>query len=261
MDESTFETFEEELGQPLPEVSPPKPLRAARTGGRAEMYAQRRTREEAPILQQQIPKMTPREHLSSSATSLRKARSIQNLAQIETPFEGVTLNRCLIIAITILVLTSGLQRINEVLRGRKDVNEEFTAVTERHAFIRRSKLPAHETETSLWDTLFWWLDDDDDDEGSNKRKSKRATQERVSRGFRHRTFPHPKLLKQRETTFSERRRRRGTDEIKERTKNKKEKEIKFKKKTEEEEEEEEKKIKKSKKTAMKDRKQKSTKKL
>lgn len=35
MDESTFETFEEELGQPLPEVSPPKPLRAARTGGRA----------------------------------------------------------------------------------------------------------------------------------------------------------------------------------------------------------------------------------
>lgn len=257
MDESTFETFEEELGQPLQEVSPPKPLRAARTGGRAEMYAQRRTREEAPALQQQIPKMTPREHLTSSATSLRKARSIQNLAQIETPWEGVTLNRCLIIAITILVLTSGLQRINEVLRGRKDVNEESTAVSERHAFIRGSKLPAQENETSLWDTLFWWLDDDED---SNKRKSKRATQERVSRGFRHRTFTHPKLLKQRETTFSERRRRRDTDEIKERTKNKKEEEIKVKKKTEEEEEEEEK-IKKSKKTAMKDRKQKSMKKL
>lgn len=44
--------------------------------------------------------------------SLRKSLSVQNVAQIEAPWEGVTLNRCLFIAITILVLSSGCQRLH-----------------------------------------------------------------------------------------------------------------------------------------------------
>lgn len=218
------------------------------------MYTQKRTREEAPAVQQ-VPKMTTREHPVSSATSLRKALSIQNLAQIETPWEGVTLNRCLIIAISILVLTSGLQRINEALRGHKD--EEITAVSERHAVIRRAKLPTHEPETSLWDTFFWWVDDDD--EGSSKRKSKRASQKRTSRGFRHRTVPNLRLLKKRETKFTERRGRRDAGEMKERTKRTKEKEIEVRKKKieKEEEEEEEEMMEISKKKPVKDSKQKT----
>lgn len=36
MDESTFETFEEELGTPLQEVPPPKPIRQARRSGTRE---------------------------------------------------------------------------------------------------------------------------------------------------------------------------------------------------------------------------------
>ncbi|XP_016320258.1 uncharacterized protein LOC107671801 isoform X2 [Sinocyclocheilus anshuiensis] len=233
MDESTFETFEEELGKPLQEVPPQKPIRQARTGGRAEMYAQRRVREEAPIVQQ-VPKMIPREHPVSSATSLRKALSIQNLTQIETPWEGVTLNRCLIAAITILLLSSGLQRIHEAVRGRKEVSEELIALNDRHALIKRGKITPHELDTSLWDTLFWWIDDDDD-EG----KSKRASRRRVSRGLRHRALPDLRLLKKRETKFTERRRRgrREVDETKERLT--KEKEMKVKKKVKEVKEEEE----------------------
>lgn len=46
------------------------------------------------------------------SASLRKALSIQNLSQIDRPWENVTLNRCLLVAITILVLTSGFQRLN-----------------------------------------------------------------------------------------------------------------------------------------------------
>lgn len=46
------------------------------------------------------------------SASLRKALSIQNLSQIDRPWENVTLNRCLFVAITILVLTSGFQRLN-----------------------------------------------------------------------------------------------------------------------------------------------------
>lgn len=46
------------------------------------------------------------------SASLRKALSIQNLSQIEKPWENVTLNRCLFVAISILVLTSGFQRLH-----------------------------------------------------------------------------------------------------------------------------------------------------
>lgn len=232
MEESTFETFEEELGKPVQDVPPPKPIRQARTGSRAEMYAQRRLREEAPIVQQ-VPKMIPREHPVSGAASLRKALSIQNLTQIETPWEGVTLNRCLIVAIAILLLTSGLQKIHESVRGRKD--EELTALNERHNLIKRGKITPHEPDTSLWDMLFWWLDDDDEGSG----KSKRATGERVSRSLRHRALPDLRLLKTRGTHFPERRARgrRGEEELTDRLTRRREKEMKVKKKGEEEKEE------------------------
>ncbi|KTG26666.1 hypothetical protein cypCar_00043821 [Cyprinus carpio] len=189
MDESTFETFEEELGKPLEDVPPQKPVRQARTGGRAEMSAQRRVREEAPNVQQ-APKMIPREHPVSGA---------------------------------------------KVVRGRKDVSEELTALHDRHALIKRGKITQHEPYTSLWDTLFWWIDDDDDDDEG---KSKRVSRGRVSRGLRHRALPDLRLLKKRETKFTERRRRRRgrreEDETKERLT--KEKEMKVKKVEEEEEE-------------------------
>ena len=45
-------------------------------------------------------------------SGLRRALSMQSLSQVEVPFQGVTLNRCLFIAITILVITSGFQRLN-----------------------------------------------------------------------------------------------------------------------------------------------------
>ncbi len=47
-----------------------------------------------------------------ASAALHKALSIQDLSQIERPWENVTLNRCLFVAITILVLTSGFQRLH-----------------------------------------------------------------------------------------------------------------------------------------------------
>ncbi|KAK2900372.1 hypothetical protein Q8A67_008487 [Cirrhinus molitorella] len=179
-------------------------------------------------------------------SSLRKALSIQNLTQIETPWEGVTLNRCLIAAITILLLSSGLQRIHEAVRGRKDASENLIALNDRHTLIKRGRITPHEPDTSLWDTLFWWIDDDDD-EG----RSKRATHGRVSRSLRHRALPDLRLLKKRGTNFTERRRRgkQEVDETKERlTKEKEVKDKKTVKKVKEEEEDIEK-MKKEKKPA------------
>lgn len=47
-----------------------------------------------------------------AAASLHRTLSIQNLSQMEKPWENVTLNRCLFVAITILVLASGFQRLH-----------------------------------------------------------------------------------------------------------------------------------------------------
>lgn len=60
-------------------------------------------------------KLTLKQHrtvLLSPLVPVQKTLSMQNLTQIETPWENVTLNRCLIVAISILVLTSGFQRLH-----------------------------------------------------------------------------------------------------------------------------------------------------
>ncbi|XP_036412210.1 ATP-binding cassette sub-family F member 1 isoform X2 [Colossoma macropomum] len=264
MDESTFETFEEELGTPLQDVHPQKPLRQAR---RTEMYTQRRVREEPPIIQQ-MPKAVPREPPVSRTTPLRKTLSLQNLAQIEVPWEGVTLNRCLFIAITILVLTSGCQKLNEVVRGSKDgtdVDGIGTALNMRHTLVKKGRLPIPQPETSLWDTFFWWVSDDNDEEEEGRRgRSRKATQERASRGLRHKAMPNRNLLKGRQDTFKARRgkARQNEEETKERVKAQtvKEKRLKAKKLKKEEQGEEKKEEEKKQKKKTKESKKKDTKK-
>ncbi|XP_016086459.1 uncharacterized protein [Sinocyclocheilus grahami] len=98
------------------------------------------------------------------------------------------------------------------------------------AVVSNSQQPLHEPDTSLWDSLFWWIDDDDDDDEG---KSKRASHRSFSRGLRHRALPDLRLLKKRETKFTERR-RRGRREVDET----KQKEMKVKKKVKEVKEEE-----------------------
>ncbi|XP_062844065.1 uncharacterized protein LOC134302786 [Trichomycterus rosablanca] len=273
MDESTFETFDEELGTPLKDVSPPKPLRQTR---RPEMYSQRRVREEPPVVQQ-VPKSVPIETPISRGMSLRKALSMQNVTQIEPPWEGVTLNRCLFIAITILVLASGCQRLHEFLRGRKVGTDVDAALNMKHSALKKSHLLAPEMETSLWDTFFSWLsddydddedDEDDEEEGSRRDISRKATRGRATRGLRHKTIPDRKLLKNREGRQKGRRGKTRPDKDETKTKVKAQRETVKKPKEkkmerEREQETERKKIKESVKKAglkigKKDIKQKST---
>lgn len=65
---------------------------------------------------------------SLPAASLHRTLSIQNLSQMEKPWENVTLNRCLFVAITILVLTSGFQR----LHGNKNCPTVFQFILGQH---------------------------------------------------------------------------------------------------------------------------------
>ncbi|KAI5092753.1 hypothetical protein C0J45_17144 [Silurus meridionalis] len=186
-----------------------------------EMYPQRRVREEPQVFQQ-IPKSHPREATVSRggkafnsiiadmegtlAVSLRKSASIQNMAQTEVPWEGVTLNRCLFIAITILVLSSGFQRLHDFVRGRKDgtdLEPIGSLLNVRHTALRKHRLPVPEPETSLWDTFFWWVSDDEEE--GRRGKSRKVTREKAIRGLRHKAIPDRKLLKDREGRFKARR--------------------------------------------------------
>ncbi|XP_050926037.1 junctional sarcoplasmic reticulum protein 1 isoform X2 [Lates calcarifer] len=229
--EESYETFEEELGPPRADPPPQKPVRQIH---RPEMYATRKIREEMASEQPRAePKAVPREPSFPRTTSVHKTMSIQNLTQIETPWENVTLNRCLFVAITILVLTSGFQRLHETLRGQGTVEEEEEVglMVRRSGTLRHRRLPP-EPETSLWEVMFWWLpdlDDDedeeeDDDDGEVKRgRSKREAMARTSRGLRHKPLPDKKLMKQRDRKLKDRRAKKNTDEE---TKDKKERDKK-----------------------------------
>lgn len=213
--EESYETFEEELWPPRAEPPPEKPVRQIR---RSEMHASRTVMEEG-IPVQQPPrsehKILPREPSFAKTSSLRKSFSIQNLTQIETPWENVTLNRCLFVAITILVLTSGCQRLHEAFCG-EGKEEEEAALTRRSGTLRhRGQLP--EPETSLWEVMFSWLpnlddEDDDDDEKIKKGKSKREVTPRELRGLRNRRLPDKKLLKQKDEKLKDKRARKARDE-------------------------------------------------
>ncbi|XP_023190994.1 uncharacterized protein LOC111608845 [Xiphophorus maculatus] len=217
--EESYETFEEELWPPRADAPPQRPVRQIRRAS-GEMYTARKIREEVPPVSLQPisePKILPREPSFTKATSLHKTLSIQNLTQLETPWENVTLNRCLFVAIAILVLTSGFQKLHETLRGKGTIEEEEEAgLTMRRSELLRHRGRLPEPETSLWEVMFWWLpdlDDEDEDEDVDeeikRRKSKREVTRRTSRGLRNRPLPEKKLLKQRDGKLKDRRARKA----------------------------------------------------
>ncbi|KAG7523894.1 hypothetical protein JOB18_004310 [Solea senegalensis] len=250
--EESYETFEEEL---RPQRADPPPLKPVRQICRPEMYTTRKTREVGGekknpcdhILTAHIPKyvfcskqnvvlkqeMAPvpqhtraeartlREPSFPRTTSLHKTMSTQNLTQIETPWENVTLNRCLFVAITILVLTSGFQKLQETMRGQRPVEEELGLTVRRTGILRHRGQPS-EPQTSLWEVMFWWLpdlddeddeEDEEDDDGKAKtRRSKKGAVGRTSRGRRNKPLPDRNLMKRRDGKLKDRRAKKAMDE-------------------------------------------------
>ncbi|XP_077369545.1 uncharacterized protein LOC144013971 [Festucalex cinctus] len=198
--EESYETFEEELGPPRDDPPPQKPLRQIR---RPEMYASKKLKEEMSAVPQP-PKVEPK-ILPTEPTVPKKSASMQNLSQIERPWENVTLNRCLFVAISILVLTSGFHRLHETLRGRgtAEGEEQEVELTVRQPNTLRHRGKPPQPETTLWEVLFWWLpdlDDDDEDDDDDKR-TRRGTKAQSSRGLRNKPMPDKKLMKQRKGTL------------------------------------------------------------
>ncbi|KAJ8011638.1 hypothetical protein DPEC_G00060340 [Dallia pectoralis] len=223
--EKSFDTFEEELG------TPGRPRqRPVRQVHRPDMCAQetRRTIPESTMPSQQEPPVmpVPQKMPSEFIRPANSTQPLQNLSQVETPWQGVTLNRCLLIAMTLLVISSGFQKLHETLKGRHAVEEEecYDALTVRRFTLRQTVQP-QEPENSLYEVLFWWIpdldddddeddddedDDDEDDEdvdGGDKKIQKIQFQKRVREGslkaLRHRATPEG-LLKGRKAEKNQR---------------------------------------------------------
>ncbi|KAG7488010.1 hypothetical protein MATL_G00029860 [Megalops atlanticus] len=167
MEENTFEIFEGELGVQLKEEPPPKPVRQLR---RADAQSSKR-KKEAPPSPRGVPRETPRPLPSPPVLSTPE------LTDEENPWEGVTLNRCLLVAVIIIVISSGVNSVNETLGafwGSEEGEEPMEDLALTSTGLQQDNSP-EQTESSLWDSLFWWSwgskddssDDDDDDDGQS----------------------------------------------------------------------------------------------
>ncbi|CAB1456725.1 unnamed protein product [Pleuronectes platessa] len=230
--EESYETLEEELGTSRADPPRHKPVRQIH---RPEMYAARKIREEmAPASQQPRaePKTLLREPSFPRTPSLPKTLSAQIPAQIETPWENVTLNRCLFVVITILVLTSGFQRLHGEFA--KSGGRSFGLKVRRSETLRHRGQPS-EPQTSLWELMLLWLPDLDDEEDEEEEdddvevirgRAKRGAMARAPRGFRNRPLPERKLTKQRDGKLKDRRVRKARgEETKDKKKRDKEEEL------------------------------------
>ncbi|CAL8281541.1 unnamed protein product [Lota lota] len=217
--EDRYGTSGHETGPSGPEAPPLKPVRQIR---RPEIYPSRRMQEQstASLLHHQpppVPRTQPREPSTPPSTRLHKSTSLQNLSQTETPWGSVTLNRCLFVAIAILLVTSGFRKLHEALGGRRAAHEEEFGLTGRLGALKHRAIPS-QPQTSLWEVVFWWVPDlTDEDEESvkvNRGRSKRRAADTISRSLRNRPLLE-NLMKPRENKLKDRRRKRTRDDSEE----------------------------------------------
>lgn len=157
------------------------------------------------------PKIVAGESVLNRSSSTSNPVCTQTTVQPEVPWESVTLNRCLFIVITILVLTSGIQKLYEALHTNKvsPEDDKYGLIMRRHGVLRhRREMP----ETTFWELMLSWLPDlDDDDEEDDdeededkevkvkKRKPKRRRIVKTLSGLRNKPLLE-NLLKQRDET-------------------------------------------------------------
>ncbi|KAJ8371561.1 hypothetical protein AAFF_G00307090 [Aldrovandia affinis] len=155
-----------------------RPTKSVRQIRRPDSHASRKAEEvrckQEPPSPQHVGAPKPVQRETGRAMSVRRALSIQNLSQMESPWDGVTLNRCLFVAITILLISSGFQRLHEALKalraGEEDGPGAGDGLALRRVGLKQDRAPP-QPERSLWGSLFWWVledDDDDDEEGDEE---------------------------------------------------------------------------------------------
>ncbi|KAL7866660.1 hypothetical protein AOLI_G00144740 [Acnodon oligacanthus] len=124
----------------------------------------------------------------------RRILPVKSLSEVENPWKGVTLNRCILVAMVVLVVSSGVELVQETL-------EPLFEVAEEEAGSEVQDGDADESEASWWDTFaFWnWRAEDKIDEFRKKREARqRQPGEKAGPRIRNREMSTKGLLKERD---------------------------------------------------------------
>ncbi|KTF93188.1 hypothetical protein cypCar_00007381 [Cyprinus carpio] len=95
----------------------------------------------------------------------RRIFPVESLTKVENPWKGITLNRCILVAMVVVVVSSTVEIVQETI-------EPYFEATEEEA---GSELQAAEAESdSWWDTFaFWnWGSEDKLEEFKKKRAAR-----------------------------------------------------------------------------------------
>ncbi|XP_054585968.1 uncharacterized protein [Nothobranchius furzeri] len=81
--------------------------------------------------------------------SYERILSIENLSEVSNPWKGITMNRCLVVALAVLLVSSGVNEVHEAL----DYLVEESGIVPLYNSLQSGSLPR----ISLWDSLVsWW---------------------------------------------------------------------------------------------------------
>ncbi|KAJ8419058.1 hypothetical protein AAFF_G00005570 [Aldrovandia affinis] len=175
MDNMTIKVLQGGGGVQLKEEPPPKPVKLRR----ADVLSSKKKKvSEGPP--------SPRQGSKKSSKEASRPAGSNN----ENPWEWITLNRCLFMAVIIIVVSTGVNNVNEALEAFWEVEDGEELPEElalRQNGVEQGSTP-EQTESFMWDNLFWWSagpqqDDDENDDGAPGGKSrKRQARRRVARG-------------------------------------------------------------------------------
>ncbi|KAL1022994.1 hypothetical protein UPYG_G00035160 [Umbra pygmaea] len=101
----------------------------------------------------------------SCSMSYERILSIQSLNDVENPWKGITLNRCIVLAIIIMLVSSGVNEVHDAL-GFLEEND-LTQMLFGGSGLRPDGTP--QPSASLWDSLFGSGSDDGKKEKPKRR--------------------------------------------------------------------------------------------
>lgn len=109
----------------------------------------------------------------------RRLLPVKSLSEVENPWTGVTLNRCILVAMVVIVVSSGVELVQDTLEPLFEEEEAGSEVQDGGA-----------DEPSWWDTIAFW-NWGAEDELEKLRKNRAAR-------IRNRETPTKGLLKERD---------------------------------------------------------------
>ncbi|KAG7514008.1 hypothetical protein JOB18_022638 [Solea senegalensis] len=80
--------------------------------------------------------------------SYERILSITSLSDVPNPWRGFTMNRCLVLTLVVLFVTSGVTEVHDAM----DSFVEGTGIRSFFGSLQDGSI----TQINLWDSLMWW---------------------------------------------------------------------------------------------------------